>query len=50
VIAGLFVVEEQTRATELRQASAAYTDQGNKQFVPFSQGLLAEIEAQDEAE
>jgi hypothetical protein len=50
VVAGLFVVEEQTRATELRRALAAYTNQGNKQFVPFSQGLLAAIEAPDDAE
>ena len=35
---------------ELRQALAAYTDQGNKLFVPFFQGLLAEIEAQGDAE
>ena len=28
----------------------AYTDQGNRLFVPFFQGLLAEIEAQDDAE
>jgi predicted ATPase len=37
-------------ATELRQALAVYTDQGNKLFVPFFQGLLAEIEAQGDAE
>jgi tetratricopeptide (TPR) repeat protein len=29
---------------------AAYTDQGNKLWVPFFQGLLAEIEAQGDAE
>jgi len=29
---------------------AAYTDQGIKLFVPFFQGLLAEIEAQGDAE
>jgi predicted ATPase len=40
----------ETRATELRQALAAYTDQGIKLFVPFFQGLLAEIEAQGDAE
>jgi tetratricopeptide (TPR) repeat protein len=40
----------ETRATELRQALAAYTDPGNKLFVPFYQSLLAEIEAQDDAE
>jgi class 3 adenylate cyclase/predicted ATPase len=39
-----------TGATELRRALAAYTDQGNKLLVPFYQGLLAEIEAQDDAE
>jgi len=38
-----------TGATELRQALAAFTDQG-KLFVPFYQGLLAEIEAQEDAE
>jgi predicted ATPase len=40
----------ETAATELRQALAAYTDQGNKLYVPFYQGLLAEIEAQRDAE
>jgi predicted ATPase len=40
----------ETGATELRQALAAHTDQGNKTFVPFFQGLLAEIEAQGDAE
>jgi hypothetical protein len=36
---------------KLRQALAAFTDQGNKLLVPFYQGLLAEIEAQgDEGE
>jgi predicted ATPase len=40
----------ETGATQLRQALAAYTDQGNKLFVPFFQGLLAEIEAQDNVE
>jgi predicted ATPase len=39
----------ETAARELRQALAAYTDQGNKMFVPFFQGLLAEIEAQLDA-
>jgi predicted ATPase len=39
----------ETGATELRQALAAFTDQGIKQFVPFFQGLLAEIEARDAA-
>jgi hypothetical protein len=39
----------EAHATELRRALAAYTNQGNKQFVPFSQGLLAEIEARDDA-
>jgi predicted ATPase len=40
----------ETGAMELRQALAAYIDQGSKAFVPFYQGLLAEIEAQDDAE
>ena len=40
----------ETGARKLRQALAAYTDQGNKLFVPFFQGLLAEIEAQGDAE
>jgi hypothetical protein len=35
---------------ELRQGLAALIDQGNKIFVPFFQGLLAEIEAQDDPE
>jgi class 3 adenylate cyclase/predicted ATPase len=39
----------ETGATELRQALAAYVDQGNKIFVPFFQGSLAEIEAQGDA-
>src|SRR5262249_6836795 len=40
----------ETGATELRQALAAYTDQGNKMSVPLFQGQLAEIEAQVDAE
>jgi predicted ATPase len=40
----------ETGGTKLRQALAAYTDQANKLFVPFFQGLLAEIEAQGDAE
>jgi class 3 adenylate cyclase/predicted ATPase len=40
----------ETSGTELRQGLAAYTNQGNKGFLPFFQGLLAEIEAQDDAE
>jgi predicted ATPase len=36
-------------ATELRQALAAYTDQGNRLQVPFYQGALAEIEAEGDA-
>ena len=40
----------ETGATELRQALVAFTDHGNKVFVPFFQGLLAEIEAQSDAE
>jgi class 3 adenylate cyclase/predicted ATPase len=37
-------------AMALRQALAAYTDQGTKLYVPFFQGFLAEIEAQGDAE
>jgi predicted ATPase len=40
----------ETGATGLRQALAAYTNQGNKVLVPFYQGLFAEIEAQGDAE
>jgi predicted ATPase len=36
-------------ATELRQALAAYIGQRNQGFVQFWQGLLAEIEADDDA-
>jgi predicted ATPase len=42
--------DRETGATALRQALVAFTDQGNKAFVPFVQGLLAEIEAQGDAE
>jgi tetratricopeptide (TPR) repeat protein len=38
--------DRETGALQLRQLLAAYTNQGNKLFVPFYQGLLAEIEAQ----
>jgi hypothetical protein len=31
---------------EFRRALAAYTDRGNKVYVPFYRGLLAEIEAE----
>jgi predicted ATPase len=40
----------ETGAMELRQALAAYTDQGNRLSVPFFQGLLAEIEARGDTE
>jgi predicted ATPase len=40
----------ETGVTQLRQALAAYTDQGSKLFVPFYRSLLAEIEAQGDAE
>ena len=36
----------ETGVTELRAAVAAYKDQGNILYVPFFQGLLAEIEAE----
>jgi class 3 adenylate cyclase/predicted ATPase len=39
----------ETAAAELRQAVAAIIDQGSNAFVPFFQGLLAEIEAQADA-
>jgi len=39
----------ETGATDLRQALSASTDQGIKLEVPFYQGLLAEIEAQEDA-
>jgi class 3 adenylate cyclase/tetratricopeptide (TPR) repeat protein len=39
----------ETGATELRQALAAFTDQGNKLEAPFFQGLLAVIEARGDA-
>ena len=40
----------ETGARELRRTLAVYVDQGNKAFVPLFQGLLAEIEAQGDAE
>ena len=36
----------ETGVTELRQAVTAYCAQGNKLYVPFYQGLLAEVEAE----
>ncbi len=39
-----------TGATDLRQTLAAYIGQGNKIQVPFFQGSLAEIEAQEDAD
>jgi predicted ATPase len=39
----------ETAATGLRQAVTTISDQGSKAFVPFFQGLLAEIEAQGDA-
>jgi len=42
--------DRETGATALRQALAAFADQGNKLEMSFFQGLLAEIEAQDDAE
>ena len=38
--------DRETGVTELRNALAAHLAQGNKQFVPFYQGLLAELEAE----
>jgi predicted ATPase len=40
----------ETGATKLLRALAAFTDQGNKNFVPFYQGLLAKIEVEGDAE
>jgi tetratricopeptide (TPR) repeat protein len=40
----------ETGVTDLRRALVPFTDQGDKVFVPFFQGLLAEIEAQDDSE
>ncbi len=37
-----------TGMTELRQALAAYADQGNKVVAPFFQGRLAEFEAEEQ--
>jgi predicted ATPase len=50
--AGTRLDGRETRATQLRQALPAVTDQGGKLAVPvpFYQGLLAEIEAQGDAE
>jgi predicted ATPase/class 3 adenylate cyclase len=39
-----------TGAMKLQQALAAFTDQGNKALVPFFEGLLAEIDAEEDAE
>jgi hypothetical protein len=44
--AGREEVGQKRLVTELRHAITAYTDQGNKLYVPFFQGLLAEIEAE----
>ena len=38
--------QRDTGITELREAIAAYTEQGNKLFVPFFRGLLAETKAE----
>jgi tetratricopeptide (TPR) repeat protein len=39
----------ETWATDLRQALGAYIGEGNRTLAPFSQGLLAEIEAEGDA-
>ena len=39
----------ETGVTELRAAVAAFKDQGNKLYVPFFEGLLADIEADSDA-
>jgi predicted ATPase len=38
--------DRETGATELRRALAAYTDQGNRYFLPLFQGLLSELESE----
>jgi class 3 adenylate cyclase/predicted ATPase len=38
--------DRETGVRELRESIAAHTEQGNKLFVPFYQGLFAEIEAE----
>jgi predicted ATPase len=38
----------ETETTGLREALAAYLGQGNKLFVPLFQGLLAELEAEED--
>ena len=40
------LTDRQSGAAELRLALAAYTEQGNKLFVPLYQGLLAEFDAE----
>ena len=35
-------------STEVREALAAYAGQGNRLYVPFYQGLLAEIEGEEQ--
>jgi predicted ATPase len=40
--------DREVGVTEFRQALAAYREQGNKLWVPFYRGLLAEIEAEDQ--
>jgi predicted ATPase len=41
---------DETGTTDLRQTLQTYTDQGNKMYVPFFQGHLAELEAEQGAE
>ena len=38
--------DRETGATQLRQALAAYADQGNRLFLPLFQGLLSELESE----
>jgi predicted ATPase len=44
------LTDRQSGAAELRLALAAYTEQGNKLFVPLYQGLLAEFEGDSDAD
>ena len=41
--------DREAGVTELRGAVAAYGDQGNRLYVPFYQGLLAEIEGEEQS-
>jgi tetratricopeptide (TPR) repeat protein len=42
--------DRKTGLAKLEEALCAYSDQGNRAYVPFFQGLLAEIEAEEDAD